>query len=409
MKRKVVRGCIILIMATLFAGAVAAQGVTLTAVTQFGFKSWDQVWSDTMRAWEKKTGNTVKEESVDWNNHEMLVKTGIVNGSPYDMAFFWPERMVEFTRENMALDLTPYLEANNGAWKKMFDPKLLALGAVNGHFYSVPIHISGSVMFYNKAILKKYGITPPVTIDDYIAAAKKLKGTGIALMGAKNGVYFHITRSDLSQAAKSAGVFDDWVAGKVSFTDSPVARGFYEKAAQLFKDPEAWYGGVPGCFNMTADELTSAYIKGKVAMFLDNIVLRGFYTADTKDNDLGITFMPTLSKDNISIDGGANGFFIPYNTKHVAEAVSLIKEFGGMDFQMRCWKELGIVGALNGLPVTKEASAVIKYIDPRDIATLSPELGSEIDRSIMNIALGTSTVDQELQYLEQLRLQAINK
>ena len=144
-------------------------------------------------------------------------------------------------------------------------------------------------------------------------------------------------------------------------------------------------------------------------MFLDNIVLMGFYTADTKDKDLGITFMPTLTQDNISVDGGANGFFIPYNTKHPAEAVSLIKEFGGLDFQMRCWNELGIVGALDALPVTKEAAAVIKYIDPRDIATLSPELGSEIDRSIQNIALGTNTVDQELQYLEQLRLQAINK
>src|SRR5208283_2226622 len=298
----------------------------------------------------------------------MLVKTGIVNGNPYDLAFFWPERMVEFTRQNMALDLTPYLEANNGQWRKTFSQKLLDLGKVDGHYYSVPIHISGSVMYYNKAILKKYGITPPVTIDDYIAAARKLKGTGIALMGAKNGVYFHITRSDLSQSAKDAGVFDDWVTGKVSFTNTPVARNFYEKAALLFKDPEAWYGGVPGCFNLTADELTSAYIKGKVAMFLDNIVLMGFYAADTKDKDLGITFMPTLSTTNISVDGGANGFFIPYNTKHPAEAVSLIKEFGGIDYQMRCWKELGIVGALNSLPVTKEAAAVIKYIDPRDVA-----------------------------------------
>ncbi len=362
-----------------------------------------------MRAWEKKTGNIVKEESVDWNNHEMLVKTGIVNGNPYDMAFFWPERMVEFTRDNMAMDLTPYLEANNGAWKNTFSQKLLDLGKVNGHYYSIPIHISGSIMYYNKAILKKYDITPPVTIDEYIAAAKKLKGTGIALMGAKNGVYFHITRSDLSQSAKDAGVFDDWVQGKVSFTTSPVARNFYTKVAQLFKDPEAWYGGVPGCFNLTADELTSAYLKGKVAMFLDNIVLAGFYAADTKDKDLGITYMPTLTKTNISIDGGANGFFIPYNTKHPAEAVSLIKEFGGQDFQMRCWTELGIVGALKTLPVTKEAANVIQYIDPRDVATLSPELGSEIDKSIMNIVLGSNTVDSELAYLEQLRLQAIAK
>ncbi len=406
MNRGFLRGLIVLLAATVFAGGLAAQGVTLSAVTQFGFKSWDAVWSDTMRAWEKKTGNTVKEESVDWNNHEMLVKTGIVNGNPYDLAFFWPERMVEFTRQNMAMDLTPYLTANNNQWKNTFNQKLLELGMVNGHYYSIPIHISGSVMYYNKAILKKYNITPPVTIDDFINAAKKLKGTGIALMGAKNGVYFHITRSDLSQSAKNAGVFGDWVAGKVSFTKTPIARNYYEKVVQLFKDPEAWYGGVPGCFNLTADELTSAYIKGKVAMYLDNIVLMGFYEADTKDPDPGITFMPTLGTNNITVDGGANGFFIPYNTKHPAEAVSLIKEFGGIDFQMRCWKELGIVGALNSLPVTKEAAQVIKYIDPRDVATLSPELGSEIDKSIMNIVLGSNTIDQELDYLEQLRLKA---
>lgn len=395
--------------AAVMVGSGAAQGVSLSAVTQFGFKSWDKVWSETMRAWEKKSGNTVKEESIDWNNHEMLVKTGIVNGNPYDIAFFWPERMVQFTRQNMAMDLTPYLEANNGAWKKTFNQKLLDLGKVDGHYYSVPIHISGSVMYYNKAIFKKYGIKPPVTIDDYIAAAKKLKGTGIALLGAKSDVFHHITRSDLSQSAKNEGVFDDWVAGKVSFTQSKVARNYYEKVVQLFKDPEVWYGGVPGCFNLTADELVSAYIKGKVAMHLDNIVLMKFYMEDTKDPDPGITFMPALTPANITVDGGANGFFIPYNTKHPKEAVSLIKEFGGSDFQMRCWKELGIVGALSSLPVSKEAAGVIKYIDPKDIANLSPQLSSEIDKSIQNIVLGNNTIDQELEYLEQLRQQAIKQ
>ena len=36
-------------------------------------------------------------------------------------------------------------------------------GAVGGHFYSVPLHLSVRLLFYRKDLLKKYGLQPPLT------------------------------------------------------------------------------------------------------------------------------------------------------------------------------------------------------------------------------------------------------
>jgi len=47
-------------------------------------------------------------------------------------------------------------------------------GAVDGKQYGVPVGSNDLALFYNKAMLKDAGVTPPKTWDEFVAAAKKL-------------------------------------------------------------------------------------------------------------------------------------------------------------------------------------------------------------------------------------------
>lgn len=62
-----------------------------------------------------------------------------------------------------------------------------------GTLYGVPSGVGGYIMYYNKGLLKKAGVTPeiPKTWDAFIAAMEKIKGAGIVplVTGTKDGSY----------------------------------------------------------------------------------------------------------------------------------------------------------------------------------------------------------------------------
>lgn len=83
------------------------------------------------------------------------------------------------------------LYKKNG-WKNKFPKKVIEMNSKNGHIYGVPIDIHrGNVLWYNKAIFKKYNLQPPKTFQDFFNVAQKLKSKGITplALGDKNGLW----------------------------------------------------------------------------------------------------------------------------------------------------------------------------------------------------------------------------
>ncbi|WP_084960134.1 ABC transporter substrate-binding protein [Thermoactinospora rubra] len=64
--------------------------------------------------------------------------------------------------------------------RDVFPSQLVEQISVDGKIYSVPVNIHRSnVMWFNPNVLKEAGITaPPKTLDEFIAALEKVKGTG---------------------------------------------------------------------------------------------------------------------------------------------------------------------------------------------------------------------------------------
>lgn len=98
---------------------------------------------------------------VDWGNLAQVIRTGIASGAPCDIYNYWPMYIRTFSDVDMCLDLTPYLDADNGAWRSTFDENMLSLGTVDGKIYGVPTTPNFSWMIANVELFKQAGMAAP--------------------------------------------------------------------------------------------------------------------------------------------------------------------------------------------------------------------------------------------------------
>jgi glucose/mannose transport system substrate-binding protein len=79
---------------------------------------------------------------------------------------------------------------DNG-WLSVYPQGVIDVLSYNGDIWSVPVNIHrANVLWYNKSIFDKNGITAPKTFDDFFAAADKLKAAGITPLAlGDNGIW----------------------------------------------------------------------------------------------------------------------------------------------------------------------------------------------------------------------------
>src|SRR5439155_5921719 len=75
------------------------------------------------------------------------------------------------------LDLTPILAKNN--LTAQFPASMLAGYKANGVQYGVPYQALVTGLYYNKAVLAKYGLSVPVAFDDLLNVTKTLHSHGV--------------------------------------------------------------------------------------------------------------------------------------------------------------------------------------------------------------------------------------
>lgn len=112
-----------------------------------------------------------------------------------DMYYMWagPGLGGEFVDTGVSLDLTKYYEQYK--WIDRFVPGTLKNYTQYGGYHGVPWTQRGEVLYYNKTLFAKAGITtPPTTYDELVDAAAKLKAAGITpiTFGGKDN--WHIMR-----------------------------------------------------------------------------------------------------------------------------------------------------------------------------------------------------------------------
>lgn len=142
------------------------------------------------------------------------------------------------------LDLTPYMDADGGAWKSVFYKPGLGLNtfpegnqySVKPGIYGVPLSINNIQLIYNLDLLKKAGWDPariPATWDEFLALGDALKKAGVSGMvsGWGESWMVHCFADNMAWNIMGPDKVLATIKGEVPYTDPDWIRVF-----TLFKE-----------------------------------------------------------------------------------------------------------------------------------------------------------------------------
>ena len=343
------------------------------------------------------------------NNAEKLIKTTVAAGEPIDLAMYWPNQMETFVDANMALDLTPYLAENNGAWKKHFTNNSLEIGTYHGKVYAVPYSSVYSLIEANKDLLDKAGVAIPNgswTWDEFMKACAKIKAkTGVYPAGLSTSWACWSVRNGLLTVWPNKAKMQDFVAGKIPLSDPSVIK-VLDNAKKLY-DQHLYPG--KGALMATLDQINVGFKQGKIAMKMDVNILSAQSIKESGLKHVAILSWPKMGPLDYVL-GGCNGYMIPANALHPKDSIEILKYLTS--------PEIAQIQVDNGMPVTLTGvksddpnfalySKDAQKVYPKEIMQLSPQMNDYIDKKMPAnyIFSGKSALNE----LEMIRKEAIKK
>jgi len=287
----------------------------------------------------------VEFNTMDHEGYKTAIRNWLTTEPPDVVFWFAGNRMKAFVDRGLLDDVSDLWQKNNYA--QVFKSTLPAM-TVNGKQWGIPVAYYQWGVYYRKDIFDKYGIAVPKTWDEFLAAGKKLKESGITpvTIGTKfpwtaagwfdylnlrtNGFDFHMQLMD----------------GKVPYTDARV-KDVFAKWKQLIdagffmanNSNYSWQESVPFIMN------------GKAAMILIGNFFTQTISDDMKDK-FGFFPFPTIKPDI------ADGEDAPVDTIHIpAKAKNKAGARKFLEFVAKPETQEVIAAGIKNLPANQDAKA----------------------------------------------------
>ena len=225
-----------------------------------------------------------------------------------------------------------------------------AKGKEDGKLYSVPLARQATVMFYNKGLFEKNGITVPTTWDEFMAANTKLAAAGITpiAVGAKDDWTLPIVHEVVGGATFGGADFQKAVlAGEKDFTDPQ-----WVASVKILEDLEKFMPkSVTGVAVTDAQTLFSAE---KAAMFPGGSFDLATLQKANPQMQVGVLEVPPApgapSGAEPTTAGWADGnFAVSKKSKNQAEALELVKWMATKEFGQMVADEVKQISAVPGV------------------------------------------------------------
>lgn len=368
-----------------------------------GEPSWEQMLNETIKLHPELEVQVI---DVDWANIDKILKTGIAAGNPPDVTHYWPMLMKPYVDAGQALDLTPYLEANNNEWKNAFPEELLELGKYDGKYYAVPYQSTFPTMYVNVDIFKECGIEVPEqwSWQEFIDICQKIKDKKeTAPFTVAREVNSWLNRLGAAGLAFDDGKLDEFTNGDVDFTKDYLPETM--KNIKDMYDKKLWYPG-EGALNVTRDEAKTAFVQGKAAIIAENNLIYPDLIGQV-DFEVVPVLWPAMGKNTVVV-GGTDGFMIPSNAARPEEGINFIKTFLSPDIQ-KTRAESSYPVAVNGVevtdPVVLKLMEQTKFLVTKDYINVSAKV-QDYGNTQLNANYILSSGEKALEDLEKLRQQA---
>jgi raffinose/stachyose/melibiose transport system substrate-binding protein len=282
----------------------------------------------------------ISEESLQDATYKTKIKTLAAGNDLPDVFELLGSDAQMFAENKLIMPLDDILNQDPD-WKKGFIPSTLNDFTVNGQLTGAPMQmLSTSLIFYNKAIFDKVGITKfPSTWNEFIAAINTLKEKGyipIALGNKDKWVAESCILSELGDRFTGTDWFNSIKNHQgAKFTDKP----FVDALAALQQLSKI------GAFNTDVNSIDNnqqrtLYYNGKAAMFFEGdwaiSSLNSEAPQEIKDNT-HLAILPTVEggagKANVVSGGAAWAFAINANLKgdKLKAAIDLVKKLTGVE------------------------------------------------------------------------------
>ncbi|NDV20686.1 extracellular solute-binding protein [Pseudodesulfovibrio sp. JC047] len=258
-------------------------------------------------------------------NAKAVLKTRMLGGEPPDsfQVHAGQELIGTWVQADRMEDLTPLFKEQG--WMDVFPEGVIKLIGTDKGIWSVPVNIHRSnVMWYVPANLKKWGIEPPKTWDDFFAAADTLKAAGvIPLSLAQNWTANHLWES-VALAALGADNWNALWSGKLAF-DSPEGVKAWELFGRVLEYTNA------DASSLSWQQATDMVIDGRAAFNIMGDWAAGYMSTTKKlapGTGYGWIASPATGGQFMFL---ADSFGLPKGSPHRDNAIAWLKVLGSKE------------------------------------------------------------------------------
>ncbi|HEV3211248.1 MAG TPA: ABC transporter substrate-binding protein [Chthoniobacterales bacterium] len=259
-----------------------------------------------------------------------VLQTRLAGGNPPDTWQSHPgyELLGQYVEPGYCEEITELYKSDG--WNKAFPQGLVDLMTKDGKVYAVLAGVHrGNVLWYNKKLLEKNGITigDKIGFDEFFAACAKLKQAGIPALGVgDSGIWAsaQLFENTLLGVVGPQG-WSDLFSGKMKWDDPQV-----KKAMDYFAKMQDYLN--PDHSALSWDQAIGELMEGKVAFSSMGDWAQGeFVKANKKANeDYGWVSHPGTDGSFIIV---ADGFTLAKGAPHKEATLAWLKSIGSKEAQ----------------------------------------------------------------------------
>nr|WP_321306597.1 extracellular solute-binding protein [uncultured Sphaerochaeta sp.] len=357
---------------------------------------------DAVRRFEvENPGVKVNISVIEANPYKTKLKT--VTGEDFpDVFHSWGGSWLQsFVDAGMVADIT---EASK-EWSDQVSESAFALNVFDGKVYGSPYMNSSTIMYYNKALFKKYNLTPPKTFSELEQVCETFKNNGIIPFALANQAKWPGAQHFVLLSMRLGGpdIFKRAIDGEVKFTDD-----VFVKAGNMLVDmvdkgyfPE----GVNGIDYNTGGSRVMFYAE-QAAMIVQTSNMLSIVKSENPafyQDKLGVMLYPSIERGKgkaTDLLAGENAFSVSAYAEDKKLAAKLVG-YLSTDIQlMEEYAKGGAIGASKFTPVPDDdpllqdamgqianATFIQNFIDQ----TLAPELSNTHKDTVQALYGGTMT------------------
>ena len=422
-KKIFVCACALLVLTSTMSAAKKSKKVKKAKATEISWMFWDdleatsdlmsQGYAQTIERFNKQYEGVYHCTPITTNleEYDMKLNALIAAGKAPDLFICNPgPNLSSYVEAGAAKDLTTLLTKKESAWYGTFTKGIFERLTYDGNIMAVPTNFAAALVFYNTELFKKAGCSVPTTYEEWIDCCKKLEKSGVTPVACSAGTPWCLSML--------AGYFCDRAGGPDNLAKVNAGKGSWLDPS--FKNGVGKLKELSKYFQKTAagdsnDQATAAFYNGEAAMLVQGSWVIGQINGARPDfeDKCGVFSFPAIKggSDPNRMIVKTDNLVMSSTTKNEEAVIALMKMFTddtAQKYTAEIAGKIPVTGVTFDLNKAPKQLGYVQNILAKSTGTLgfyneslaTVEAGDAFDNAMVDIFLGSCSVDEGLQKVE---------